>query len=83
MPLIETPFQRIAVDIVGPIKPVTTKGHRYILTVVDYATRYPEAIPLRSIETTRVAEALVDVSAGLVSQERFSLIKGPSLRPML
>ena len=61
MPLIEVPFQRIAVDIVGPIKPVTTKGHRYILTIVDYATRYPEAVPLRNIETTRVAEALVDV----------------------
>ena len=61
MPLIETPFQRIAVDIVGPIKPSTDKGNRYILTIIDYATRYPEAVPLRSIETTRVAEALVEV----------------------
>ncbi|XP_060071934.1 uncharacterized protein LOC132551808 [Ylistrum balloti] len=34
---------------------------RYILTIVDYATRYPEAIPLKGIETERVAEALVDV----------------------
>ncbi|XP_070179136.1 uncharacterized protein [Littorina saxatilis] len=34
-------------------------GNRYILTMVDYATRYPEAIPLKSIEATRVAEALV------------------------
>ena len=61
MPLIETPFQRIAIDIVGPIKPVTSSGHRYILTMVDYATRYPEAVPLRSIETTRVAEAMVHI----------------------
>lgn len=29
------------------------------MTVVDYSTRYPEAIPLKSIETERVAEALV------------------------
>ena len=61
MPLIEVPFERIAVDIVGPIHPVTDQKNRYILTVVDYATRYPEAIPLPSIETERVAEALVSI----------------------
>ncbi|XP_061195768.1 uncharacterized protein LOC133203996 [Saccostrea echinata] len=58
MPLIDTPFERVAVDLVGPIAPVTEKGNRYILTVVDYSTRYPEAIPLKGIETERVAEAL-------------------------
>ena len=61
MPLIDTPFERIAVDLVGPISPVTDKGNRYILTVVDYSTRYPEAIPLKGIEAERVAEALVYV----------------------
>ncbi|XP_071510123.1 uncharacterized protein [Diadema antillarum] len=61
MPLIEVPFERIAVDIVGPIHPMTERKNRYILTIIDYATRYPEAIPLPSIETERVAEALVSV----------------------
>ena len=61
MPLIEVPFERIAVDIVGPIHPMTDQKNRYILTVIDYATRYPEAIPLPSIETERVAEALVSI----------------------
>ena len=61
MPLIEAPFQRVAIDIVGPIFPKTDKGNRFIVTMVDYATRYPEATPLPSIETTRVAEALVDI----------------------
>ncbi|XP_071487082.1 uncharacterized protein [Diadema antillarum] len=37
------------------------KKNRYILTVIDVATRYPEAIPLPSIETERVAEALVSI----------------------
>ena len=60
MPLIDIPFQRIAVDIVGPIFPATDKGNRYILTVVDYATRYPEAVAMKNIETT-IAEALVDI----------------------
>ena len=61
MPLIDEPFQRVAVDLVGPIQPATTKGNRYILTLVDYATRFPEAVPLSNIETERVAEALVDI----------------------
>ena len=61
MPLIDIPFQRVAVDLVGPIHPISEKGNRYILTLVDYATRYPEAIPLRNIDTASVGEALVDI----------------------
>ena len=59
MPLIDTPFKRVAVDIVGPIEPRSDKKSRYILTMIDYATRYPEAVALPSIETERVAEALI------------------------
>ena len=61
MPLIDVPFSRVAVDIVGPIDPPTERGNRYILTLVDYATRYPEAVALRNIDTIRVAEALVEI----------------------
>ena len=61
MPIIDTPFRRVAVDLVGPIEPRTVRGNRYILTLVDYATRYPEAIPLKNIETTTIAEALVEI----------------------
>ena len=61
MPLIDEPFRRVAVDIVGPITPLSEKGNRYILTIVDYATRYPEAVPLKGIEAERVAEALWEV----------------------
>ena len=32
-----------------------------VLTLVDVATRYPEAIPLKSISTEAVAEALVEI----------------------
>ena len=61
MPLINTPFQRVAVDLVGPIDPMTEHKNRYILTIVDYATRYPEAIPLQNIDTVTVAQALISV----------------------
>ena len=36
-------------------------GNRYILVICDYATRYPEAVPLRSIEAKRIAEELVKI----------------------
>lgn len=61
MPLIDTPFKRVAVDIIGPIEPMSDDKNRYILTLVDYATRYPEAIALPSIETERISEALLEM----------------------
>ena len=61
MPLMDLPFKRVAVDLIGPIMPASDKGHRYVLTLVDYATRYPEAVPLKNIDTETVAEALLDL----------------------
>ena len=61
MPLMDTPFERVAVDLIGPINPMADSRNRYILTIVDYATRYPEAVPLKTIETERIAEALLEV----------------------
>ena len=40
MPLIDQPFKRIAIDLVGLIAPASDKGHKYILTLVNYTTRY-------------------------------------------
>ena len=65
MPLIDKPFKRVAIDLVGPISPPSEEGHRYILTLVDFSTRYPEAVPLKNIDTETVAEALVDIFSRL------------------
>ena len=55
LPLVETPFSVICVDIVGPISP-PSEGFRYILTTIDMCTRFPEAVPLKDISTSTVAE---------------------------
>ncbi|KAI2646716.1 Transposon Ty3-I Gag-Pol polyprotein [Labeo rohita] len=39
----------------------SSAGHRYILVVSDYATRYPETFPLRSITTPKIIHALVQL----------------------
>ena len=57
LPIIEVPFSRIAMDIVGPL-PKSNRGHRYVLVILDYATRYPEAIPLRSASAKAVAHEI-------------------------
>ena len=73
MPRIDIPFKRVAVDLVGPIVPVSDRGNRYILMLVDFATRYPEAVALPNIETETVADALVDIFSGVgVPQEMLS-----------
>lgn len=57
LPIIETPFERIGLDIVGPL-PKGARGHQYILVILDYATRYPEAIPLRKATSRQIAKEL-------------------------
>ena len=51
MPVMDTSFNRVAVDIIGPIHPMSENRNQYILKIVDYVTRYPEAVALKNIET--------------------------------
>ena len=60
LPIIETPFQRVAVDLIGPL-PKSVKGNRYALVSVDLATKYPDAVPLKRIDSNTVAEALLEI----------------------
>ena len=60
MPVLDEPFSRIAMDIVGPL-PRSSQGNRYILVVCDYATRYPEAFALKSIDAETVADSLIQL----------------------
>ncbi|KAI2666719.1 Retrovirus-related Pol polyprotein [Labeo rohita] len=57
LPVIEVPFERIGMDLVGPL-PKSARGHEHILVIVDYATRYPEAVPLRKATAKNIAQEL-------------------------
>ncbi|MCO5554789.1 hypothetical protein L7F22_008324 [Adiantum nelumboides] len=42
------PFQKWGLDFIGPFMPITTiTGNRYILTAMDYATKWMETWPLK------------------------------------
>ena len=64
--VITTPLRPIAKDIVGPL-PRSRSGRRFVLVICDYATRFPEAIPMRLVDAVHVAEEL------LVFSSRFSV----------
>ena len=60
MPVVGTPFERIAADILGPLE-LTKKRNRFILTIVDTCTMWAEAIPLPRIDAKTVADAFIGV----------------------
>jgi cleavage and polyadenylation specificity factor subunit 1 len=49
-------FAHVHVDIVGPF-PTSAEGHTHILTMVDRATRWAEAVPMAGTATKTCAEA--------------------------
>jgi len=44
------------IDIIGPISPSSTKGHRFILAIIDYFSKWAEAIPLIEIKTSNMVK---------------------------
>ena len=59
-PVISEPFSRVSIDLVGPLSP-SEEGHRFILTLIDHGTGFPEAVPMKDIDTIAVSEALLSV----------------------
>ncbi|XP_047219374.1 uncharacterized protein LOC124867136 [Girardinichthys multiradiatus] len=60
LPIIGTPFERIGMDVVGPLER-SSMGNKYILVICDYATRYPEAFPLKCVKARNVANCLIQL----------------------
>ena len=58
IPVIEEPFSKIVIGCVGPLRR-TRKGNQYVLTTMCASSRFPEAIPLRSINSKSIVRELV------------------------
>jgi len=50
------PFEKVAIDLIGPL-PITKTGYEYILSVIDLATRWAEAYPLREATSEELHNA--------------------------
>ena len=82
LPIITEPFKKIAMDIVGPL-PRSRSGNHYVLVICDYATRYPEAIPLKSIDAAHVAEEIIKVFARVGVPEEILTDQGSNFTSQL
>lgn len=60
MPLVSVPFEWVGIDIMGP-HTQSSSQHKFLVVTVDYATRYPEAIPLQNIRTDTIAQERAQV----------------------
>uniref|UniRef100_A0A8P4GU74 THAP-type domain-containing protein n=1 Tax=Dicentrarchus labrax TaxID=13489 RepID=A0A8P4GU74_DICLA len=59
---VKEPWQWLGLDVRGPL-PQTLNGHKYVLTVTDYYSKWVEAVPMQSCLPSHVAKHIVDVIA--------------------
>jgi Integrase zinc binding domain len=50
------PFSMWGTNIVGPIDPPTSRGHRFILAATDYFTKWTKAVPLKEVKASDVVK---------------------------
>lgn len=52
-------FEKIMIDIAGPLKPVSRFGYRYILSIVDVFSRYIMIVPMRDTSSKSIIQVLL------------------------
>ena len=61
-PVLTEPFESMALDIVGPLEK-GKGGCQYLLTCICLASKWPDAIPLRTMTTRSIAEGMWQIFA--------------------
>ncbi|KAM4597728.1 uncharacterized protein ACJ7VT_021320 isoform 3-T3 [Polymixia lowei] len=57
---VKEPWQWLGLDVRGPL-PLTQNGHKYILTVTDFHSKWVEALPMQSCLSSQVTKHIVDI----------------------
>ena len=63
-PVFDRPFFKCAIDLIGPL-PMSAAKNRFVLTLIDYTTRWVEAAALRDTSTPFICEELLSWFARL------------------
>ena len=56
---------QVGIDLIGPL-PATSRGNKYVVTLVDYFSKWPEAAPLPDKTAEGVALFLFELFCRLV-----------------
>jgi len=59
---VEEPFAQWGLDFIGMINPVSNMGHKWILAVTNYFTRWSEAVPLKEATEKVILEFLKGIA---------------------
>ena len=65
--LVSVPSERVAIDLVGSF-PTATGGFKFLLTSIDLATRWSEAIPIRTATAKVIISQLTIADVGFLQQ---------------
>ncbi|GFW23846.1 retrovirus-related Pol polyprotein from transposon 17.6 [Trichonephila clavipes] len=55
VPVIQEVFTKLNIDSCGPL-PITSKGNRYLITAICMSSKFPEAIPVSDISSSKPVE---------------------------
>ncbi len=59
IPILQTrPFELVTSDIMGPLRPASKSGNRYILILSDHFTKCVEIFPLKTQQKLEVAKCI-------------------------
>lgn len=56
--VVEEPFKKWGLDLIGPVNPSSSAGHSYILTATDYITKWVKLVPTKRTTTKVVCDFL-------------------------
>ncbi|GFX60434.1 retrovirus-related Pol polyprotein from transposon 17.6 [Trichonephila clavipes] len=57
----ELPFEIVNIDVITPIQPPSGRGHKYVLCMMDQHTRWPEAVPFRTLTAKTACDSLLQI----------------------
>jgi len=56
--VVEEPFQQWGMDFIGVLNPNSSVAHKFILTTIDYFTRWLEDMPCNNVDQEVVIEMI-------------------------
>ena len=54
-------FEQVNIDLIGPLEHKSSRGHKYILCLIDSCTRWVEAVPLKTLTAKETCDALISI----------------------
>ncbi|KAK1614119.1 hypothetical protein QYE76_019636 [Lolium multiflorum] len=54
------PFRGWGMDMIGEIHPASSKGHRWVLAITDYFTKWVEAVPMKKVASEDVIKFVLE-----------------------